>query len=202
MPPFLSARRRFRVRAAVAGVLSLFLSACAATTEPQPPCCYLGDVSLGHVHDLYLGLDDGRRLAFSEAFPGYSARTGFFTTSFPFRRVDIAQITYAALLPVLPQYDANGDGRLEEPELTVLYIREAALGVGHDVRHVGMNDRVDALVLPAGEVGGLVRYVNTHLDQMTPAAQNIFQKLKLVGRDQRRQGSENDGARDRKLFVP
>lgn len=193
-------RARPRASAAIAVALSLLVSACASTSEPQPPCCYVGEVRLGHVQDVYLALDDGSRLAFTEAFPGYSAQSGFFNTAFPFNRVDISRITYAALLPVLPQYDANGDGRLEQPELTVLYIREAALGLGHDVRYVGTNERVDALVLPTGEIGGLVKYVNSRLEQMTPSARNVFQKLKLVGRDLRRKGSENDGQQDRRIL--
>ena len=61
--------------------------------------------------------------------------------------------------------------------------------------------RVDALVLPAVETGGLVRYVNVNLDRMTPEARDIFNKLELVRIDLRSRGSENDGS-DSLIIIP
>lgn len=190
-------------RLAVTVLLSLALSACAgASYEPRPPCCYSGDYTLARSSDVYLALDNGQRLSFPQAFPGYTPETGFFQSAFPFIETDIALVTYASLQPVLPQYDANGDGRIQEPELTVLYIREAALGLGHNVNHVGTNPRTDALVLPSNEASGLVRYVKSRLSQMTPESQAVFRELVMVGQDQRLKGSEG---RDREVggqFTP
>ena len=136
-------------RFALTALLSLTLTACAGTYEPSQPCCYTGDLELARVSDVYLALENGQRLSFDQAFPGYAPETGLFQSAFPFIELDIAQVTYASLLPVLPQYDANGDGRIQAPELTVLYVREAALGMRHNVHHVGTNPRTDALVLPS-----------------------------------------------------
>lgn len=169
---------------------SLILTACAAGYEPTPPCCYTGDYKLAHVSDLYLALENGQRLDFAQAFPGYAPEDGLIQSSFPFIEVEISRVTYAALLPVLPQYDANGDGLIQEPELTVLYIREAALGLGHNVSHIGTNPRTDALVLSDHEAGGLVRYVKSHLSSMTPESQAVFRELVMVGQDLRLEGSE------------
>ena len=190
------------IRAGTGALFLILLSSCASTTEPVPPCCYTGDVALAHVRDVQLALSDGNKVGFTQAFPGYEAQSGVFTTAFPFNKVEIAQVTYGALRPVLPQYDANGNGRLEQPELTVLYIREAALGLGLGVDYVAANERVDALVLSAGESGGLVRYVDGNLERMTPAARDIFKKLKMVGLDIRSKGSENDGRRMNKFLEP
>ncbi|MDX1512431.1 MAG: hypothetical protein R3174_01695 [Gammaproteobacteria bacterium] len=186
------------------GLLTLVLSACAGTGtgEPAPPCCYSGAYQLARVGDVYLALENGQRLAFDQAFPGYAPETGPFQTAFPFIEADISLVTYAALRPVLPQYDANGDGRIQQPELTVLYIREAALGLGHSVAHVGTNPRTDALVLPSAEASGLVRYVKSRMAQMTPEAQKVFRELVMVGQDLRLKGSEG---RDREVggqFTP
>ena len=177
------------------------LASCASTTQPVQPCCYTGDVALAHVEDVKLTLTDGSRIGFAEAFPGYESQPGPFTTAVPFRKVEIAEVTFGALRPVLPQYDANDNGNLEEPELTVLYIREAALGMGLNVDYVATDNRADALVLSAGETGGLVRYVKANMDQMAPPAQDIFKKLELLGIKLRSKGSENDG-RTNKIFVP
>ncbi|MDH3411781.1 MAG: hypothetical protein OEM98_04760 [Gammaproteobacteria bacterium] len=196
-------RLRSGARAGIGALLLLSVSACASTSEPVPPCCYKGDFELAHVRDVQLALSDGKKIEFSQAFPGYKSQTGLFTTGFPFNKVEIAQVTYTPLQPVLPQYDANGNGRLEEPELTILYIREAALGLGLNDNHVEVdNRRTGALVLPADEIGGLVRYVNGNVSRMTPSAQDIFQKLDWLGRDLRTKGSENDGMMRNKIFVP
>lgn len=180
-----------RVRAGLAVIFALGLSACASSTEPQPPCCYKGEVTLAHVDDVYLSLENGNRLDFDQAFPGYEAQGGFVMRSFPFLEARIALITYASLLPVLAQYDANGDGRIQEPELTVLYLREAAIGFGHRVNHVGTNPRTDALILPKSESGGLVRYVEKNRSRMTPAAQKIFRDLVMVGQDLKLDATQN-----------
>lgn len=177
-------------RSLLAALTSLVLTACAGTYEPRPPCCYTGDYQLAHVSDVYLALENGQRLAFHQAFPGYAPENGLFQTAFPFLELEISRVTYAALLPVLPQYDANGDGRIQEPELIVLYIREAALGLGHNVAHVGTNPRTDALVLPSSESGGLVRYVESRLPQMTPESRAVFRELVMAGQDLRLKGSE------------
>ncbi len=188
-------------RAGIGALMMVTLASCASTSEPVTPCCYTGDVALAHVEDVKLALTDGKEVAFRQAFPGYESQPGPFTTAFPFRKVEIARVTHGVLRPVLPQYDANDNGNLEEPELTVLYIREAALGLGLNVDHVATSDRADALVLSAGETGGLVRYVNTNMDRMAPASKDIFKKLELVGRELRNRGSENDG-RMPKIIVP
>ncbi len=185
---------RSGARAGIGALLLLGLVACASTSEPVPPCCYKGNYELGHVRDAQLALSDGKKLGFSQAFPSYQVQSSLFPTGFPFDRAEIAQVVYTPLQPVLPQYDANENGLLEEPELTVLYIREAALGLGLNDNHVEFeNRRTGALVLPADEIGGLVRFVNGNVSRMTPSAQDIFQKLDWLGRDLRMRGSENNG---------
>lgn len=189
-------------RTGIGALLLISLTSCASTTEPIPPCCYTGDAELAHVRDVKLALSDGNKVSFPQAFPGYQAQSGVFTTAFPFDEVEISQVTYGALRPVLPQYDANDNGNLEQPELTVLYIREAALGLGLNVDHVATDKRVDALVLPTGEIGGLVRYVDGNVERMSPEAQGIFKKLAMVGIDLRSRGSESNGLEKSNVFVP
>ncbi len=187
----------YRLGRVSCAALLLALSACGTTTEPVAPCCYTGEIRLARASDVYLALDNGGKVSFSQAFPGFEPQSGVFTTAFPFRKVEVSDVLYATLLPVLPQYDANGNGWIESPELTVLYIREAAIGLGHSVSYVGVNPRADALVLSKAETGALVRYVNDNRHRMTSAAQTVFRELDLVGRDQREKGSENDGRGNR-----
>lgn len=168
------------------------LLACTATTEIRRPCCYTGDVTLARLADVHLVLDDGTRMPFETAFPGFEPEKGFFTTTFPDPRIDIARVSYASLVPVLPLYDANEDGWLQYPELTVLIIREAALGMGHAVAHVAVDSRVSALSTSAADFGGLMQYVKRNESSMNETARQIFTDLERVGQDWMLRGSESD----------
>lgn len=161
--------------------LAFGLSACAGSGAPRPPCCYQGDLTLARAADVYLSLKSGQKIGFSQAFPGFAPRPGLLAPQLPFFNAEISTVTFGALFPLLPQYDANQDGFIQEPELIVLYIREAAIGLGHDVSHVGVNPRVGALVLPAAEVSGLVQFVNDNHSRMSADARGMFRDLVLLG---------------------
>jgi hypothetical protein len=78
------------------------------------------------------------------------------------------------------------------PEIGVLYLREGALGMGHQVDHLAVGgQRVDAITTSTSDVGGLMRYLNARMDTLTPEAQAIFRDLERVGLDIRQRGSEN-----------
>jgi hypothetical protein len=174
------------------------LLACASSTDIRKPCCYTGDVTLAKLASVHLVLKDGTQLPFETAFVGFESQTGLFTTTFPDRKISIAQVTYASLIPVLPVYDANEDGWLQTPELTVLYIREAAIGMGHEVDYIGVNPRVSALTTSAGDFGGLMEYVKGNEAAMSEQARQIFSDLERVGEDWLRRGSENSDS----IWVP
>ncbi len=177
--------------------LSLLLAACAtlvactSSTEIRTPCCYTGDVTLAKLESVYLVLKDDREIPFETVFVGFESQTGIFTTTFPDRRIDIARVVYASLAAVLPAYDANGDGWIQTPELTVLYIHEAAIGMGHEVEYIGVNPKVSALSTSAADFGGLMEYVKRNEAAMSEQARQIFTDLDRVGQDWLLRGSEN-----------
>lgn len=187
-------RRRGRRRPARLVVLAgatLLLAACASTTDLVADCCYDGEAALTRIEDVRLVMTDGRKAAFGEIYAGFSPQSGLFTKPFPFREVDISQVTYQALVPVLPLYDANGDDRLQEPELTVLYVREGAIGMGHDVDHLEVaGERADAITVARADVGGLMTFLSRRLDSLDEESQRIFRDLDRVGLDIRQRGSE------------
>ena len=171
----------------IACVLSvLSIGACASNSTLIDPCCYTGEYVKARFHDVYLRLDDGGDLAFSEVFDGFEPDQSVFSPYFPMRNVRIGLVTFAALRAVLPEYDANENGHLEEPELTVLYIREAARGFGHDVSYIGTNPRVDALVAARADVGGLIKYLDRTTSNMNEQGQAIFRDLRNLVYDARR----------------
>ena len=168
--------------AALVAALPLGASAppvAAANYEPFTMCCYIGALTRSSVDSLVLALEDGRRVSFREVFPTYRAQTGWFKRALAFRQARIPQVQYRALREVMPLYDANDNTVLESPELVALYIREAALGLGHPVIADGLEPG-GALALPQSELGGLVLYVEDNVERMTPQAQAVFRGLALL----------------------
>ena len=181
---------------------SLLLGACGGSTSLIKNCCYNGDAALVHVDRVQFVAPDGTTSTFDKVHPGYAPQDSFATKSFPFRKVDYAQVTYGTLAVILPLYDANKDGFLEEPEITVLYLREGALGMGREVDHLAVDgNRVDAITTSRSEVGGLMRYLDARKDSLTPEVQAQFRDLERVGQDILLRGSENDDS-ERRKFIP
>jgi hypothetical protein len=170
---------------------SLLLSACASSNSLVKNCCYEGNAALVYINRVQFVAPDGTVSAFNDIYPDYKAQNSFATKSFPFRKVQYSLITYDALAVVFPLYDANKNGYLEEPETTVLYLREGALGMGHKVDHLAVDGkRVNAITTSRSDVGGLMLYLDARMDDLTPEVQAEFRDLERVGLDFIQRGSE------------
>jgi len=180
---------RLVAKSIVAGGV-LLVTACATSTQLVKPCCYTGATTLARLDALRLTMENGDQRRFKELFPGFRAAAGPFARVFPFHKVDIRSVTYGRLAKAFPAYDANADTVLEEPELAVFYVREAARGLGYPVDHLGGGTPIGALVLSTGDVGGLVDYVEAARARMNPAGRALFDELEMLGRDIRTRGSE------------
>lgn len=181
---------------------SLLLAACGGSTALIRDCCYQGDAVLIHLDRVQFVSPDGTTSTFDDIYPGYTPQDSFATKSFPFRKVRYALITYDALAVILPLYDANKNGLMEEPEIAVLYLREGALGMGHKVvDHLAVDGkRVDAIMTSRSDVGGLMRYLDARMDSLTPEVQAEFRDMERVGLDIIQRGSE--GPDRQKTFTP
>lgn len=169
---------------------ALLLGAWATTSSAALECCYQGNVADLRLAEVKVNLEDGRTLPFGELFPDFAPSTSFFTRTFPVYRLDIARVVYPKLAVILAQYDANDNGSIEEPELTVLYMREAARGLDQPVTYLGGKRRVRAIFATSGDIDGLIRLVNRRRSEMTPAARQTFDELDLLRRDFRLDGTE------------
>jgi hypothetical protein len=170
------------------------LSGCGSTTTPVPPCCYQGAVAVTRLEALSVRTSDGQQMRFAEAFPGFTPQSGLFTRPLPFEEARGEDIIYASLEPLLPIYDANGDGRLERPEILVLYAREAARGTGTPVAaFLAGGTEAWAVAAPNADVGGLVTWTRARQSRMSPEAQAIFRDLERLGLDLHTRGSEGGG---------
>lgn len=179
-----------------------FLSACVGSTSLIKNCCYEGDAALVYIDRVQFVAPDGTASAFDDIYPGYTPQDSFLTKSFPFPKVQYSLVTYDSLAVIFPLYDANKNGILEEPETTVLYIREGALGMGHMVDHLTVDGkRVNAITTSRSDVGGLMRYLDARMDSLTPEVQAEFRDLERVGLDYVQRGSEG-ADRQSKQITP
>ena len=179
----------------------LLLGGCTSTALVAN-CCYNGDAALVYLDQVEFVAADGGTSKFADIYPGYAPQDSFLTKSFPFRKANIAQVTYDALVLPMNLYDANKNGFLEEPEVSVLYLREGALGMGRSVDYLAVNGkRVNAITTSRSDVGGLMQYLDARKDSLNPETQEIFRDMVQVGQDIKLRGSEGPDKQD-KAFKP
>ena len=174
--------RRFRA-AMAAMVLGIALAGCGASTNLSRPCCYKGDVALTHLGDTRLVLETGDTVPFDEVFTDFGLDASGFGRVYPFREAIIRLVTFPSLRGVLPKYDANEDGYIQEPELTALYVQEAARGLGYAVARIEPSGETGAIVTSRGDISALVRFVERHVDEMARPQQRIFRDLDWLSLD-------------------
>ena len=182
--------------------LAMLVAACGGSTALIRDCCYEGDAVLVHLDRVQFVASDGTVSDFDAIYPGFARQETFATTSFPFRRARYSLITYDSLAVILPLYDANRNGLIEEPEIVVLYLREGALGMGHEVDHLAVDGkRVDAIMTSRSDVGGLMNYLDARMDDLSAEAQAVFRDMERVGLDFIQRGSEG-ADRQKKQMTP
>ena len=182
--------------------MMLVLTACGGSAALNKNCCYIGDAALAYLDKVEFVAPDGSVSKFSDIYPGFEPQDSFVTTPFPFRKVNNSQVIYDSLVLLVYLYDANKNGFLEEPEITVLYLREGAIGMGHKVDHLGIDGkRADAITTSASDVGGLMRYLTARRDSLTPEVQAEFRDMERLGLDIIQRGSEGPD-RQNKQWKP
>jgi hypothetical protein len=181
---------------------AIFLGACVGSTSLIEDCCYEGDAVLVHLDEVQFVAPNGTVSSFENIYPAFTRQDSFATTSFPFRKARYSLITYDSLAVILPLYDANKNGLIEEPEIVVLYLREGALGMGHQVDHLAVDGkRVDAIMTSRSDVGGLMNYLDRRKDDLSPEVQAEFRDMERVGLDFIQRGSEG-ADRQKKQMTP
>jgi hypothetical protein len=181
------------------GFFALIGAGNASPDKIRRPCCYAGALTLAHLQQLRFVMDDGSEQSFDQVYKGFETHQKGRRPQFPFRKIGISGLVYDVLSVVFPQYDANKDGFIEEPELTVLYLREGARGMGFKVSHLVVEERVDALQTSPADVGGLVSFINAHKAGMSKEARSLFAEIDYLTAQIQRRGI---GAADQTFLGP
>lgn len=168
---------------------ALVLGAWSPMSSASLRCCYIGDVIAKQAADVEVKLEDGRVVSFGELFPDFTPSTSLFTLMYPVYRLDIARVVYPHLAVKFIDYDANNNGLIEEPELNVLYMEEAARGLDHPIAQLGGESRLRAIFVSAGDIDGLIRLVNRRRAEMKPDARKTFDEIELLRIDFRLDGT-------------
>ena len=164
-------------------LLGISLAGCGASTNLVRPCCYTADVALAHLADTRLTLENGTTVAFGDVFSGFGADPAPLALVFPFEKADIGLVTFASLRDILPKYDANGDRILQKPELTALYVQEAARGLGYPAVRIEPSGANGAITTSRADESALVRFVRRHVHEMAKPQRRIFRDLYWLGRE-------------------
>lgn len=170
--------------------VTLMLGAWSPMSSASLRCCYNGDVADMHAADIEVKLEDGRTVSFGELFPDFTSSSSFFPLFYPVYRLDIARVVYAHLAIKFIDYDANDNGFIEEPELNVLFMEEAARGLADPTAQLGGENRLRAVYVSPGDIDGLIRLVNRRRSDMKPDARKTFEEIELLRRDFRLDGTE------------
>ena len=190
---------RIRCVGGLLALAGLLLGGCSSSALVKH-CCYDGEEFVVRLNEVEFVATDGSVATFDDVYTDFEPEDRFVTTLFPFRKANIAEVTYDSLVLPLQLYDANKNGFLEEPEATVLYLREGALGMGHTVDHVAVGGkRAGAITTSRSDVGGLMRYLDTHKDSLKPETQEIFRDMVQVGQDIKLRGSEGADREPQKI---
>lgn len=169
--------------------IALILGAWSPVATASLRCCYSGDVVDLQAADVEVKLEDGRMVSFGELFPDFTPSTSFFTLMYPVYRLDIARVFYPHLAVKFIEYDANGNGFIEEPELNVLFMTETARGLDHPITQLGGKSRLRAVFVPSGDIHGLIELAKRHRAEMKPDARKTFDEIELLRIDFRLDGT-------------
>jgi hypothetical protein len=155
----------------------LALTGCGSNTDITRDCCYQGAIVPARFGDLVFTLGDGSTVLVSEALPGLRARPEFGGARYPVREIELALVVESAMSAIFSSYDANRSKNLEQPEITVLYLSEAARGLDVPVDYVGDGVPITAIDTSAADIMGIVRFVADNREGMNRTGQRVFAEM-------------------------
>ena len=142
---------------------------------------YSGECTLAHLRQLHYQTD-AQPIPVAQVIAHDGSKPRWFGRELPFANLDIDVLAPAELHALLHQYDANDNGYLEQPEITLLYVIELARAVDIPVRGVMLDGRpVRALQVSSSERDRLVRFSSKVRARFNAAGRKLFDDLDQLG---------------------
>lgn len=165
----------------------LVLGACQGTGGQYRSSYYVyeGESTSARLQDLEVTMEDGRVLPLPDVLQGYLPFSGFIAPVMNMETISIGdrRIHDPEFIALLGRYDANANGLVEIPELTVLYAIEGARGLDQPAAHLALEgQRVDALHTTAADLTGLRVFVKENRSRMTEPTRTHFWMLREMYR--------------------
>lgn len=158
-------------------LMTVVLAGCGSNEQVVRDCCYTGNTTATRLTDLPLTLEDGSTVPVGAALQGFRPLPAVGGPRYPLREVDLRMVAQREVKDIFHSYDANGNNELEQPEITVLYVREAALGMGVPVAYVGGGQPLGAIDTSPSDIMGLVSFVRSNEHRMHRQAQLVFNEM-------------------------
>ncbi len=174
----------YKLQIVIYSALLLLITACTGSTALVRPCCYQGEVVLSHLKDIEFSMEGGGTNTFREVFRDFQLDDSELLGILPFEEAAFSDVIYETADRILRAYDANEDGHIEEPELTVLYLIEIARGLGFKVEGMA-RPQSRAITTSPAEVSGLLNFISHNKAGLNATARQLFQELEWVGEDVR-----------------
>ncbi|MFT5393449.1 MAG: hypothetical protein ACI8PT_003650 [Gammaproteobacteria bacterium] len=168
---------------------------CQSNQALVKPCCYLGNLRSVHFTDLQFALADGHTVPFSSLFPGFELSHAAVLRAPPvLENFYIDRVAYVPLARALMSHDGNGDGRLEDPEMTKFYLWESARGLGHDIVEIRAHGvAVRAIQSSVADFGSLLNYLSDNQARFDKNTVALFRLLEAEAIEQRIMDSDAHG---------
>lgn len=155
----------------------LALTGCGSNTDITRDCCYQGETVPARFGDLVFTLEDGSTVPVTTALPGLQARPEFGGARYPVREIELTLVVESEMYAIFSSYDANRSTNLEQPEITVMYLSEAARGLDVPVGYVGDGVPITAIDTSAADIMGIVRFVADNRDGMNRTGRRVFAEM-------------------------
>jgi hypothetical protein len=152
---------------------------CQSAGQPYRSSFYVyeSESSSARLQDVDIVMEDGRALPLPDVLQGYEPFRGWIAPFINMDKIYISDrdIHHPGFIALLSRYDADANGLVEIPELTVLYAVESSRGLDQPATHIALEGRqVRALHTTAADLDGLRLFVKENRQMMTAETQTYF----------------------------
>jgi hypothetical protein len=172
-----------RIKLACMPLLVSVLLGCGANETLTPDPTFQGKLTLARLQAVQIAMEDGSAVPLDDVLVGFRPSSRLIVGGFPGGRYrwDIGLVPTRRYQLLFRGYDSNRNDILDQPEMAVMYVQEASLGLGHPVTHLSyMNVRIEALQLATADIGGLMEFIQANSRNFDPETRQLFRDMTWI----------------------